>query len=212
MNLKEAFRYQNFLDKLFTQAINSISMREHCLSVTKVHHKSKYNPDAEDITETVDVDVFSKNDDVIKFIDWLVGEKYALTHAIGVAKYTQTPTDIDAEIEANKMRQKANEAVKFMLAFKARNSVEQGRDYKFNAEGNQTQYVYDIDVSSEEMYDRDAAKEFAKKMMSASDESSTLIDAARINTQVNYQPRFDVNESFDDIMAAFVSELQSEAK
>ena len=53
MNLKESFRYQNFLDMMMRAASASIQQRDHCLKVTKTHLRSKANPDASDVTETV---------------------------------------------------------------------------------------------------------------------------------------------------------------
>ena len=41
MNLKESFRYQNFLDMMMRAASASIQQRDHCLKVTKTHLRSK---------------------------------------------------------------------------------------------------------------------------------------------------------------------------
>ena len=46
MNLKEAFRYQNFLDRVFGAAAISIQVRDHCLTQTREHLCNKVNPDA----------------------------------------------------------------------------------------------------------------------------------------------------------------------
>ena len=45
-------------------------------------------------------------------------------------------------------------------------------------------------------------------MISAADKTSSEIDAAMINTMVEYEPVYDVNESFDDVMAEFMEERQ----
>ena len=57
MNLKESFRYQNFLDMMMRAASASIQQRDHCLKVTKTHLRNKANPDASDVTETVEGEV-----------------------------------------------------------------------------------------------------------------------------------------------------------
>ncbi len=54
MNLKEAFRYQNFLDTLLNGAVSSLTHPNHCLKVTKTHHCSKANSEAEDFVEEVE--------------------------------------------------------------------------------------------------------------------------------------------------------------
>ena len=206
MNLKESFRYQNFLDMMMRAASASIQQRDHCLKVTKTHLRSKANPDASDVTETVDGEVFFANDDVVAFMAWLVKEREKLTTAIGAAK-DSIGFDIDAAIETNKFRQTVNGSIKNMLRYTPTKRVEQGRDYKFNVEGNQTPYIYEIEVVSEEAYDKTCAKTLMREMISKADEVSAAIDAAMINTKVDYEPVFDVNETFDDVMTDFLAKV-----
>lgn len=206
MNLKESFRYQNFLDMMMRAASASIQQRDHCLKVTKTHLRNKANPDASDVTETVEGEVFFANDDVVAFMAWLVKEREKLTTAIGVAK-ASIGFDIDAAIETNKFRQTVNGSIKNMLRYTPTKRVEQGRDYKFNVEGNQTPYIYEIEVVSEEAYDKTGAKTLMREMISKADEVSAAIDAAMINTKVDYEPVFDVNETFDDVMTDFLEKV-----
>lgn len=206
MNLKESFRYQNFLDMMMRAASASIQQRDHCLKVTKTHLRSKANPDASDVTETVEGEVFFANDDVVAFMAWLVKEREKLTTAIGAAK-ASIGFDIDAAIETNKFRQTVNSSIKSMLRYTPTKRVEQGRDYKFNVEGNQTPYIYEIEVVSEETYDKTGAKTLMREMISKADEVSAAIDAAMINTKVDYEPVFDVNETFDDVMTDFLAKV-----
>ena len=208
MNLKESFRYQNFLDSLMRNASSSIQLMEHCFEVVKHHFKNKANPDAMDIDETVETAEFYPNDKVIAFMEWLVAEREKLTAAIGNAK-ASIGFNLDAAIETNKFRQSVNSAIKGMLHYTPGKRVEQGRDYKFNVEGNQMAYVYDIEVESKDAFDRDGAKHIMRTMITKADEVSSEIDAAMINTKVDYKPRFDVNDSFDDVMAEFISNLKT---
>lgn len=203
MNLKEAFRYQSFLEKMMSDACNSIANREHAITVTKTHNKSKANPDAVDFIETVETAAFYPNNDVIRFMLWLIREREKLTNAIGFAK-SDIGFNIDAAVETNKFRQTANKAVKCMLSYPASKSIEQGRDFKFNAEGNQMPYYYEIEVVKSGAYDKDAAKAFMRSVIMEADKVSAEIDSAMINADVNYEPRFDVNETFDDVMAEFL--------
>lgn len=208
MNLKESFRYQKFLETMMRSASTSIQMTGHCLTTTKVHKKNKANADVEDLTEVVECEsTFYPNDDVIKFMAWLVEEREKLTIAIGKAK-ASIGFDVDAAVETNKFRQILNVSVKGMLRQTPSKRTEQGRDYKFNVEGNQTPYYYDIEVVTEEAYDRNSAKAIMREMISASDKTSAEIDAAMINTVVDYTPVYDVNDSFDDVMSEFIEQKQ----
>lgn len=204
MNLKESFRYQNFLEGMMAEAGGSLTSRDHCLTTVKRHLRNKANPDAKDIQEDVDVGEFHRNDDVLSFMLLLVDEREKLTNAIGHAK-ASIGFDIDAAVETNKFRQTLASRAKAMLRFSASKRIEQGRDYKFNVEGNQTQYFYDIEVETTDAFDRGRAKDVVREIMSKADKVSAEIDAALINTQVEYEPPFNVNDSFDDVMEEFLA-------
>lgn len=205
MNLKESFRYQNFLDDLMRDAISSIRTPEHCLKVQKLHHKNAVNPDAQDIIENVVPGYkFYPNDEVVRFMLWLTSEKEKLSVAIGKAKAT-LPFDIDAAVESNKFRHSMSMAVKAMLDYIPSKTMDVGKDYKFNVDGNQVQYFYNIDVEKTEAYDRPTAKSTLKAITVKADKVSNDIDAALVNTQVDYNPTYDVNDSFEDVMEEFIS-------
>ncbi len=204
MNLKESFRYQNFLENMMAEAGSSLTSREHSLTVTKKHLRYKANPDAQDMEETVDVGEFYKNDDVLSFMLLLVDERQKLTDAIGRAK-ASVGFDIDAAVETNKFRQTVAARTKEMLRFVPSKRVEQGRDYKFNVEGNQAPYLYEIEVETTEAFDRGRAKSVVREIMLQADKASAEIDSALINTQVEYEPLFNVNDSFDDVMEEFLT-------
>lgn len=204
MNLKESFRYQNFLENMMSSAGESIVTREHSLSVTKKHLRSKANSDAADMDETIDFGEFHKNDDVLRFMLFLVAEKEKLTTAIGKAKAT-IGFDLDAAVETNKFRQTLAYRTKMMLRHTSSKKMERGTDYKFNAEGNQNQYFYDIEVAYTEAFDREAAKRLIKTVSTESDKTSAAIDSAMINTQVEYTAPFNVNDAFDDVMEEFLA-------
>ena len=92
-----------------------------------------------------------------------------------------------------------------MLCTKASKRVEKGSDYKFNAKGNQTTYYYDVEVATAEAFDRAKAKNAVRDLISKADETSAAIDSAMINTHVEYEPPFNVNDAFEDVMAEFLA-------
>ena len=204
MNLKESFRYQNFLERMMLSAGESITNREHSLSVVKKHLRSKANSEASDVEEAVDFGEFYKNDDVLSFMIFLIEEKDKLTTAIGKSK-ASIGFDLDAAVETNKFRQALVHRTKMMLSHSASKKMERGVGYKFNAEGNQNQYFYDIEVEYSEAFDREAAKRLIKEVSTGADKTSAEIDSAMINTQVDYNEPFNVNDSFDDAMEQFLA-------
>lgn len=206
MNLKESFRYQKFLDTMMNQARRSLCDPDHILKVTKKHLRNAANPDAENVEEVIELDTpFFPNDDVIRFMEWLVDERQKLSSAIGRAK-ASVGFDIDAAIDANKFRQIVYGSIKSMLAYNSSKSKTQGRDYRFNINGDQTPYYYDIEVTKEEAFNREASRDVMRRMITEADQVSADIDAALINIQVDYDSKFDVNESFNDVMTVFTEE------
>ncbi len=202
MNLKESFRYQNFLEDQLKEARFSIIASEHCLTTIKTHQMKKANVEAEDIIEQVQVDEFPANNDVIAYLVWLVDEKAKLTTAISKAKES-LDFCLDAAIETNKFRQSISGSIQTMLKFAPTKKIEKGRDYKFNVEGNQTPYYYDVEITTKEAFDRTKSKSIMRELITKADEVSTQIDLAMINTVVDYEPLFDVNETFEDVMSEF---------
>ena len=113
---------------------------DNALIFSKIHHRKKANPEAEDISEEIKPKNSYSNDDVMEFMTFLVDERYKLTNEINRAKHSTT-FDIDANIETNKFRRLMASAIKNMLGQEPSETSETGHAYKFNAEGNQTPYV-----------------------------------------------------------------------
>ena len=203
MNLKESFRYQKFLDGMMMNAGSYLQNQYHCLQTTKVHLRHAVNPEAEDVTEIVDDGEFVPNDTVLAFMAHLVEEREKLSVAIGVAK-ASIGFDMDAAIETNKFRQSLNGSIRKMLRFVGTKKKTTEMGYKFDINGQQVPYRYDVEVTTTERYDKEAAKTMMREVIAKADEVSAAIDAALINTTVAYEPPYDVNESFDDVLEAFV--------
>ena len=209
MNLKESFRYQNYLDRLMTSASASLTTRDHCVKAIKNHLKSNANPDAADNEEIVVREEFFNNDDVIRFMLWLIDERKRLTEAINDAK-DKLDFDLDATIEANKFRQSVGNSIGLMLKYVPVTRVTSATDYKFNVEGNQMPYVYNVETVESDDYNRVAAKKTLRDIRITADKNSAEVESAMVNTVVDYEPRFDVNDSFEDVMANFISEASEE--
>ena len=65
MNLKESFRYQNFIKTMFDEARSSITSIAHAYNVTKLHKRHEANPAAEDMPESPETPDYHENDKVI---------------------------------------------------------------------------------------------------------------------------------------------------
>lgn len=205
MNLKEAFRYQNFLDRLFLQACSAMVDSNNLLEVTKAHRRSKVITGIEDEVETVEVDELIQPEIFIDLALKIISEREKLTKAISAAKQSLSGglADMDAAIEANKYRQSVADRIRMVLRSKAGKKLERGTGYTFNGEGNQVPYYYDVEVSTKERFDRVKLKEVMQNLLAESDEVSAQIDEAVVNTQVDYKAPWNVNASFEDVIANF---------
>ena len=203
MNLKESFRYQKFLDGLMRNAVANLQNPSHCLKTTKVHYRQAVNPDAVNETEIVDDGEFVHNDVMMAFMAHLIEVREELSVAISKAKQS-IPFDADAAIETNKFRQMLNGAVRQMLRHTATKRKTKESDYKFDINGQQVPYRYDVEITTTERYDKAAAKDLMRSTIAKADEVSAAVDAAMINTAVEFDPPYDVNETFDDVLDIFI--------
>lgn len=206
MNFKDAFRYQNFLGELFGNVFNYVTSRYNLINVTETHLKAKYNADALD--EVIDATPTSKlNVDVNKMVDLLIAvldEKEKVGLAISKAKATHE-IEIDANASQNKFRQRAINALQLMSSIKPSKDKVRGTDYKFNVEGNQVSYSYDIERTIDLDFDKSKIKEIIRQLSEKSNDVSTKIEKALLDDVVDFEPVFDINDKFDDIAEAWAA-------
>lgn len=202
MNLKESYRYANFLENLLSTAQGYL-MRDDFVTTTKEDHlRSKANKDAEDelgviVDKQTDVD-FTPNQ-VIDFIVKVISEKEKLFAAIANAKST-TEINIDNAISINKKKQNIISVFQMLANRKSRETQTTGRDYKFDINGEQKPYSYNIKRVTSIDYDRDSVKNLIKKYRKECDAVSTKLDEIEINTQIFHDCIFDINDSFEDLV------------
>lgn len=202
MNLKEAFRYQKFLDTLISNAAIMIGDREICVKSVKKHNINKANPEEQDYEEFVETTKEYTPDMIIQLCDDIVSQRTELTEKINLAKHS-ADFDIDAAIERAKYERSVCRGLRSVLRLSAGKSRETGYGYKFNVAGDQVRYSYDIDVVTEENFDRAAIKEKIRELSTSADVLSAAIDSAMVNTVVDFDAMFDVNGTIEDIVMSY---------
>lgn len=201
MVLKEAYEYQNFLSKLISQAELFLMNPGFITKCKEVHKRKSANPDAfdEEIEPKKDVDI---DVDAITLVDLVVDiikERKKLLDAIDVAKKS-ADINIDNAISINKTEQDFINVLSFMNQQKSKRYISSGVGYKFNAEGNQVQYVYDIENEVSIDFDRNSVRGLIKKYRKECNERSIQVDCAELNTVVNYNPKWDINSTLEEIL------------
>lgn len=206
MNLKEAFRFQNRLERLIQETENILDDEDSVTLTRRTYLYKKANPEAENETVTVipDTEYYRQLNEMIEFAVYLLGERKKLSAAINKVKRS-LPLDLDGEISLNRCRQRLSESFRRMARIKSKEVTETngGIGYRFNNEGNQVAYKCDVERVTTINFNRGTVRKYAAQLSEKSDAVSMEIDKCIINYAVEYEPDFDVNDSFDEVFEKF---------
>lgn len=201
MNLKESYRYANYLDGLLNTAYTYLRNKGFVTTTVEEHLRKQSNPDVEN--ETIEVqkpfDVEFKPNDVIDFAVNVIEEKEKLSNAIAVAK-SSTEIDIDNAIAMNKKKQGFVSVLNGIADIKPSETKTTSKGYKFDINGEQKPYIYDVNRKTSIDFDRNDVRNLIKKYLKETDEISAKLDMIEITTQVDFISTWDVNEKFEELV------------
>lgn len=201
MNLKEAFRYQSFIQRTFNEACGILKSRPNMLKATEHHMISAADPDAQDKDVERPRPAFDPDPEkVVELMDSLVRARENLTKAIAEAK-NEIQNELDALIETNKMRQNMYESIQVALNMPTKEVKTTGTGYKFNNDGNQMPFSYDITYTPELRIPKAKLTEKNAALRKETNEASNKIDSIVINTNVNFTPPYDVDLTLEEILS-----------
>ena len=202
MILKDAYRYQKCLSTMIGQAETLLSNNSFVTSTTQKHNRKKANSEAEDEIIEVDKPITDFTAmDVINFIADVIKEKQKISDAIVAAK-RNTEIDIDSSISLNKIKQ---EYIGYLHRLAAMDSSERktyGTDYKFDVDGKQTSYRYEVIETTTIDFDRNDVRGLAKKLQKECDNISSKLDLIELTTDVEFTPKWDVNDTLEEIITS----------
>lgn len=205
MKLKEAFRYQNTLKLWIDEAEDFLTNRNNIVTIKETHKRSLVNKEDEDVVKEINNREMDVEPNVmIDFIFDLVEEKNKVSKAISDAKRNSN-VDLDVSIEINKSKQRLASIYKNLSNIKATERSRTDKAYKFNVEGNQTPYIYEVDEFISIDYDRNKVRKMEKKLEKECDSTSTDIEMLQLTIEVNHTPKYDVNDSFADLVESLQS-------
>ena len=201
MNLKESYRYANYLDGLLSTAYAYLRNKGFVTTIVEEHLRKQSNPDVEneiiEVQKPFDVE-FSPND-VIDFVVKVITEKEKLSDAIAKAKNT-TDINIDNAISMNKKKQVFVSVLNGIADIKPSEIKTTSKSYKFDINGEQKPYVYDVNRKTSINFDRTDVRNLIKKYLKETDEISAKLDLIEITTQVDFVPKWDINEKFEELV------------
>ena len=199
MNLKESYRYANYLDGLLSTAYTYLRNKGFVTTTVEEHLRKQSNPDVEN--ETIEVqkpfDVEFSPNSVIDFVVKVIEEKEKLSESIAKAKDT-TDVNIDNSIAMNKKKQGFVSVLNGIADIKPSEKVVNGTGYKFNQEGNQVKYFYNVKQITSIDFDRKNIRNLIKKYAKETDDISTKLDLIEVTTNVEYDPLFNINDNFEE--------------
>lgn len=203
MNLKESYRYANFLDSLLTKAYGYLHNKGFVTTTTQEHMRSKANPDASDETLVIPkpYDVEFTPNNIVDFVVSVLAEKEQLMDAISEAK-AGADINIDTAIAMNKKKQHFVDVLTVMANYKPSERTTQSSGRMFNNERNQVVYYYDVVEKMTIDFNRNDIRGLIKKYLKETDEISAKLDSVEINTEVLFTPKFDMNDEFEDLVLA----------
>ena len=203
MNLKEAFRYQNKLQRLMEDAQGILHWDKNVTKVENTALLHKVNPEAADETtlELPETEYAEQITEIATLLMFLLEEKERLSYAIRVAKQ-KMEIDFDGEVSMNAKRQEIAAIFRRMGEIRCSENIypNAGVGYKFNAEGNQVRYHCDLKKVTTINFDRNKVRAFATKLSKKADQVSAELDKRMVNAEVCYDAPFDVNDTFADVL------------
>lgn len=209
MNLKEAFRYQNKLQRLMEEGEDILRRERNVVKVEQTALLHKVHPEAADETtlEPADTVYADQITDIAVLLMFLLGERERLSRAIREAKQSMD-MDFDGEVSLNTRRQEIAAIFRNMVQLRSGETLipNGGIGYKFNAEGNQVSYRCDLKKVTTINFDRSKVRSYAAALSRRADQVSAELDKRMVITEVSYEPPFDVNDTFAEVLAQLTEE------
>ena len=199
MNLRESFQYMNFLDGKLEDIEWKLRDTKNVVTIKETHMKSASNPNFQDEDKVIEPDIEFEAVQLIDFMDVIMKEKTELSMAIHEAK-NKAEVNLDHAISLNKAKQKQAIILKRLIDLKTKEEERRETAYMINNEGNQVPFYYPVKRVATINYDRNKVKKRYKAIKKECDEMSTLIDKIQINTEVVFDPKWDVSDTLEDML------------
>lgn len=207
MNLKDAFRVQNKLQSVMSEAMDILEDHRNIVKVKTTHLRSRVMDDAQDVIveENAPSEYAGHANEIAAFLMAMMEEREKLSQAIRNAKGKLT-LDLDSEVGLNRQRQALARVFRSMTTLRNSEKIitDGGTGYRFNGEGNQVLYRCDAKQVVTIDFDRNKIRALASSLGQKSDALSMEMDKCLVNTEVDYVLPFDLNDSFDTILTDFM--------
>jgi len=185
--------------------------------VTETHHKKIVNPEAEDdIVERETDRIFTGQiQNILYLVTEMIDEKLAVGQAIEKAKTDSLVSweengqqlTIDASLEYSQALRNLSECTRRLPTIKDNITKSNARANKFNINGEQVQYNYQVDVKTEVDFNKDIIKTKTQKLIEKADKISSAIDKAMVADVIDFNQKYSIYDSVEDIISEYEKNL-----
>ena len=209
MNLKEAFRFQNKLQRLMSEAEDILCAQPNIVKVETTYLRKKVMAEAENevVVHEPATEFSGQINQVADFLLYLLNQHTLLADAIHRAK-AGMDLDMDTEAGLSSKRQSIAQIFRNMANLRPSEVMvpDGGTGYRFNTDGNQVPYRCDIRRVTTIDFDRNKVRKLATQLNQKADAISTRLDSSMVNTLVDYESPFDVNDTFTEVFEQYCSQ------
>lgn len=198
MNLKQLYEYQNHINNYILNVSHLI--RTNASKSKEIHELSKACKDLEDREEIKEKQTDIPCNKLIQFELELIDEKSKVCEEIQKLK-SQVDFNIDTEINLNKSRREFIDTLKNINNLKSSESNNIGTSYKFNNNGEQAMFRYNVKTVTTIDFDRNKVKDLIKELTKKCDEISKQIDVVYVSYETEFTPRWDFSLGYESILA-----------
>ena len=209
MNLKKSLELQNYLSELQKEATDKFYSK-FMMNVQRHHYISAVNADVKDYTETIDDSLktecnFVTPNQLIRFAEYVMNQRVLLMGAIAEAK--SEGQSYDLLIAQNSERRTQLVHFEYLQKLKGVEFKHRNEAYKFNVNGEQVSYEYDIKDVTTIDFDRNMVKSIVTKLRKECEDVSETIDRILIMRDVDFECIFDIGDTFEDAVAKYLAEV-----
>lgn len=210
ITLAKSFEWSGYLQDLMNNAVRVLTTKEMITEIKEEHLLSKSYSEATDeinikdkpyVFEKNNGEVFTVNNILAFYLD-LESELVKLTKAINKAKCSGD-IDFDGLVTINKSKRTTLNTLTKMSNTKSSERKIVGYGTKFNEEGNQVKFAYDIKEIATIDFDRNKIKHLLSKYRKETDEVSEKIDSLKLSIMVDYSPTYELKESFEEALCRY---------
>lgn len=200
MTLKECFQYANYLSKLLGTVDRYLYDTKFTMNRKEIHRRAKAV--GEDIPDETVIESKEQYCEVtpMQMVDLeqaIIKEIDVLQDVIDEAK---SGTGFDKLVMINSKKRGVLATYENMAKLKPATNTICGTDYKFNAEGNQSPYKYEVEVQTSIDFDRNQIRNLIRKLRKECDDTSAKIDEIQLN-KVDFTPKYSIGDDVFDILA-----------